>query len=185
MGGKTMSTSFEVYPTTDWLPSFSLILDKAETLIKTKFKDMGIICPINLDLSLQNKRGLTLLELTQPFDIPEDDPFCVTTSGIESGFYIYQCKNEKIYTDFWWDELEREQIKKYEQKIRISLKKSYHWSVVRYAGTDPFYNLAYGLFASALAELTDGLLFSDDNAWEYSRFPCISEEFNDFFSIPS
>ncbi|MEK4356425.1 hypothetical protein NYE48_05090 [Paenibacillus sp. FSL M7-1455] len=46
------------------------------------------------------------------------------------------------------------------------------------------YNLAYGILASALAEITQGIIFSDDNAWEYSKFPCLPNEFNTFYFNP-
>jgi hypothetical protein len=38
-------------------------------------------------------------------------------------------------------------------------------------------NLGYGYLAGALAELTDGFIYSMDGAWDYDRFPCRADEF--------
>jgi hypothetical protein len=45
-------------------------------------------------------------------------------------------------------------------------------------------NIAYGYIAASLAELTDGIIYSDDSAWDYSRFPCKANEFYEFYFRP-
>jgi hypothetical protein len=67
--------------------------------------------------------------------------------------------------------------------IRESLSVGYYWSFRRSAGQPFIINLAYGLVASAIAELTDGYLFSDDGAWNGG--PIKSKDFNAEYFVPS
>ncbi|SFS67661.1 hypothetical protein [Paenibacillus sp. BC26] len=179
-----MSTSFDVYPTTFNVPTYSALLEKANQLVNSRMKSLKNNSEFELNISLQNKNESIPVKLTDKFDIHEEYYIWVSTDRISGGFCIYQYNNDQMYKELWEDELRREQSQKYEKKIIKSIERPYHWSVVRYAGTDPFYNLSYGLFASALAELTEGIIFSDDNAWEYSRFPCLPSEFNTFYFNP-
>ena len=38
-------------------------------------------------------------------------------------------------------------------------------------------NLAYGLVAASVAQLTNGFIFTDDGAWECKKFPTTPEDF--------
>ena len=40
------------------------------------------------------------------------------------------------------------------------------------------------MLAAALAELTDGFVFSDDSAWDYERFPAKANEFYEWYFNP-
>lgn len=51
-------------------------------------------------------------------------------------------------------------------------------------GQPAIINFSYGILAAALAELTDGLVFSDDSAWDYERFPATSHEVYDWYFRP-
>lgn len=42
-------------------------------------------------------------------------------------------------------------------------------------------NLFYGFFAMALAKLTDGMVYSDDGAWEYKKFPILFDKFQKLY----
>lgn len=42
-------------------------------------------------------------------------------------------------------------------------------------------SLFYGYIAIALAKLTDGFIYSDDGAWEYSYFPMHAEDFEKIY----
>jgi hypothetical protein len=64
------------------------------------------------------------------------------------------------------------------------LANGYRWYFRRSMGQPALINLAYGYLAASLAELTDGLIFSDDSAWDYERFPCRAAEFFDFYLEP-
>lgn len=39
------------------------------------------------------------------------------------------------------------------------------------------------MIAAAVADLTDGMLFSDDGGWEYERFPATATEFRSWYFV--
>ncbi len=58
-----------------------------------------------------------------------------------------------------------------EKKIWDNLKTGYSWRVKRTMGQPAVVNLYYGYLAIAIAVLTEGILYSDDGAWDYECFP--------------
>lgn len=67
-------------------------------------------------------------------------------------------------------------------EVKKSLSIGYYWSFRRSAGQPAIINMAYGVIASALAELTEGYLFSDDGAWDGG--PIRSNEFDSQYFDP-
>jgi hypothetical protein len=51
-------------------------------------------------------------------------------------------------------------------------------------GQPAIINLTYGLLAGCLAELTNGLIMSDDSAWDWSLMPATGRDFLDFYFVP-
>lgn len=45
-------------------------------------------------------------------------------------------------------------------------------------------NVVYGIIAASVAKLTDGLLDSGDDAWDYERFPADAAEFMSWWYDP-
>lgn len=43
----------------------------------------------------------------------------------------------------------------------------------------------YGLIAASVAELTEGFIYSGDNAWDYERFPAQANEFFSWYFYPN
>ena len=51
-------------------------------------------------------------------------------------------------------------------------------------GQPSIVSLYYGYLAIGIAILTDGLIYSDDGAWDYSRLPILGEDFKtEYLSI--
>ncbi|OWR32314.1 hypothetical protein CDO73_01520 [Saccharibacillus sp. O23] len=181
-----MSTSFEVYPTSENLPTYAELLKRTNELFEMKLRSLGVDKRFDLDFTLKNKEGTLYFNKNEVLDLTEHCYLWVFTPEVEGGFCIDQLNNDQVQADLLWEaELEREQSKRLEPLIRTSLKKKDHWSVTRYAGTASLYHLAYGIMAGALAELTKGIVFTDDDAWEYSKFPCLLEEFFAFYFDPN
>jgi hypothetical protein len=70
--GEFVSTSFDVYPTIDTLPSFSDLLTRTNNLLETKLKALGLNRTFILQFSLENKEGLQL-DMTKNIDLTEDN----------------------------------------------------------------------------------------------------------------
>lgn len=66
-------------------------------------------------------------------------------------------------------------------QIEKSLELGYSWEVIRTAGQPALASLFYGYIAIALAKLTDGFIYSDDGAWEYSYFPMQAGDFEKIY----
>lgn len=58
------------------------------------------------------------------------------------------------------------------------------WSFRRSIGQPGIIVLSYGLISASVAELTNGILWSDDGAWDYERFPAESKDFFDWYFRP-
>jgi|SRR5262245_39087394 len=68
--------------------------------------------------------------------------------------------------------------------INECLANGHHWSFRRSAGQPAIINVAYGMIAGSLAELTEGFIYSDDSAWDYERFPATAQEFFSWYFRP-
>ena len=60
----------------------------------------------------------------------------------------------------------------------------HHWSFRRSAGQPAIINVAYGMIAGSLAELTEGFIYSGDSAWDHERFPATTQEFFSWYFRP-
>ena len=96
----------------------------------------------------------------------------------EGEIYVFYDKIEKIDEEFWNEEIKiNENARFMEKKIWDSLKTGYSWRVKRTMGQPAVVNLYYGYLAIAIAVLTEGILYSDDGAWDYECFPIEGKSF--------
>ena len=51
-------------------------------------------------------------------------------------------------------------------------------------GQTAIVNVGYGLIAASLAEITEGFIYSDDQAWDYARFPATAIDFFSWYFHP-
>ena len=113
-------------------------------------------------------------------------PLCIATLSLDNLLYFYFGydrfyhidKIEKIDEEFWNEEIKiNENARFMEKKIWDSLKTGYSWRVKRTMGQPAVVNLYYGYLAIAIAVLTEGILYSDDGAWDYECFPIEGKSF--------
>lgn len=64
-----------------------------------------------------------------------------------------------------------------EDVFRLMNSQEHYWSERRSAGTQPVGSTGYGFVAAALAEATQGRLFSDDGAFDWERSGETAEQF--------
>lgn len=69
-------------------------------------------------------------------------------------------------------------------EIRNSMEIGYYWSLRRSAGQPALISLYYGLLAAAVAELTNGFIYSDDGAWDFRDFPMRPETLRTVYFRP-
>ncbi len=69
-------------------------------------------------------------------------------------------------------------------RLRECLDAGQYWWFNRSAGQPCLIEVAYGLIAASLAELTHGLVYSGDGAWDYELFPAEPEDFLRWYFRP-
>lgn len=86
--------------------------------------------------------------------------------------YVFFHELTDLDKDFWNEEIEEnENAQSMKEKIGINLEIGYFWSVKRTMGQPAIVSLYYGYLAIAIAILTDGIIYSNDGAWDYLRLP--------------
>ncbi|MDQ0115155.1 hypothetical protein [Paenibacillus harenae] len=158
-----MSTTFEVYPTTAYIPRI------AELLTLANDKLLSFLRPFDLKISpvIGARIGETFI------DRSSSNSFCTQWKTEYAWFFItpdehgggtdayYRIVEE--HTLEIWNEYE-DAGDRYGEVLK-SLSVGHYWTFRRSAGQPAIINLCYGLLAAALAELTGGFIFSDDGAW--------------------
>lgn len=132
-----------------------------------------------------------VIELDAAF-IWNKDYYCwFTLKGIEGGTDCY-------LTDFYGGEIAAYQLKDdwleahpklnwsehVDQVVETANQTKQQWCFRRSAGQPAEIALLYGFLASALAELTNGVVDSTDGAWDFSLFPATSEAFDCWYMRP-
>lgn len=107
-----------------------------------------------------------------------EEKYTIFNINEEGEIYVFYDKIEKIDEEFWNEEIKiNENARFMEKKIWDSLKTGYSWRVKRTMGQPAVVNLYYGYLAIAIAVLTEGILYSDDGAWNYECFPIEGKSF--------
>ena len=178
-----MSTSFEIFPTNRYIPKIEDILNST----KNMFDDF---------LSSHNSTFLYTLSAVQ-FDnddnIVSENPPCITDTeqyytsiniNNEGFIYIFCNKLSDLDDEIWTDEPIAENAQRLKEKIIKNKEIGYSWQVKRTAGQSAIASLIYGYIAIAIAEETNGFIYSDDGAWEYRTFPILPDDFRKEYLMP-
>jgi hypothetical protein len=174
-----LSTTLDVYPRNSSAPAFRDILDLGVTRLHEQLAARGIDARPGLDLHLRRcvTHELLPLDLASPARWSPSEYAWFSVPGIGGGTDVFY---ETLSSDDleYWAELvdEHPPAKARRDDIRACLANGVYWSFRRSAGQPGIINFAYGILAATLAELTEGLVFSDDGAWDYSNFPATAHE---------
>jgi hypothetical protein len=105
--------------------------------------------------------------------------------GIPGGTDCYFYKNIPIDIEDRKEELKSNiNAQRYKKKIMKNLEIGYRWIFRRNAGQPAIIALSYGMIAASLASLTDGIIFTDDGAWDYSLFSALPDDFLKWYFKP-
>lgn len=188
-----MSTTIEVFPTDAAALTFEKVIQTAERNINGFLKTMGMDPSVTLKININDKDGRYSKEIqpTGPFEWAQNEYAWIVVNNIPGGtdVWIYPIKDAAIDPDNPWWQLDI--LKSYNKKIEnISAKLESaknlgrRYSFRRSAGQSGMIALSYGLIAAAVAELTKGILYSDDGAWDFERFPAESPDFLTWYFRP-
>lgn len=178
-----MSTSFQIFPTTKNKPACNEIIKYSMNLFCRFLQKEKISCDIEItasEVSCENK-----VYNSPKLLVSNEDNYTSFTLNNEGDAYVFYHKIDDIDKDFWDEELkENKKAKSLKEKIDANLGTGYYWSVKRTVGQPVILSLYYGYLAIAIAVLTDGIIYSDDGAWDYSSFPIEGIAFeNEYLNI--
>jgi hypothetical protein len=178
-GGFVMSTSFEVFPTTDSIPSFRQLLDVATAHLGEFLLEYGITQPALLAVTLRRVEPdgpIVPLDTDGPAWWPQDCYAWFHVPGVTGGTDAYACPMDDPGRRSIED-IGAKDLPDFARATTAALWVGRYWLFRRSAGQPAIINIGYGILAGSLAELTDGIVNSDDGAWDYRRLPAQPDVF--------
>lgn len=179
-----MSTTFEVYPGNKEIPSFSEVLYQTEIAVNSYLSSINISKKIMLNVEIQSISE----HIKKPFKLTDkmiwDDSLYAWfyIKGIPGGTDAYFYLHNTIDTDFLKDELTNNpNFQKYRNIIDENIKIGYNWTFRRSTGQPAIIALCYGFLAATLAKFTNGIIYTDDGAWDYEKFPAVPDDFMQWY----
>lgn len=165
-----MSMSFEIFPTKEKKPSCNEIIKYSVKLFNQFLEKEKILRNVNIiasEVTVDNEICTNPAFLT--LEVNRHTVFKLNEEGEVYAFYHELTELDK---DFWNEEVQgNKNAQSMEEKIGTNQKIGYFWSVKRTIGQPAIVSLYYGYLATAIAVLTEGIIYSDDGAWDYSRLP--------------
>lgn len=181
-----MNTTFEVYSKTSFIPSFQDILDFSTIKLKNFLDDFEINYKPQISVRLNSVKSHHAQPLNLQAVAKWDDStyawFHVTP--FVGGADVYFEQLSSLDRDFWSELInQNSQAIKKKELIQACLSNGYDSTFSR--GRQPaIIHLAYGIIAASLAYLTKAFIYSDDEAWDYKRFPATASEFFSWYFRP-
>lgn len=179
-GVRGISTSFHVYTPVPVIPSFECMLQQSNRYLKEVLRKNKIAAIYQIDVSIreQSTHRPVRFERSGPARWTEDQYAWFFVDGVGGGCDAYFDRIGELDVECWEDEIRNRDIsRKMEVQIRECMNTGFYWWFRRSAGQPAIMNLSYGLIAAAFAKLTDGIIFSDDSAWDYEMFPTTADAF--------
>lgn len=134
----------------------------------------------SLSFCLQNKEDDKELsiELDDPFKWDDDEYLWIKIEKVPGGTDGYFWKNDDLDYEYWRDDIiPMDKCKDIRDHLKKCLLPGYHWSFRRSAGQPGCINILYGIVSGCLATLTNGIVYSDDGAWDYQRMLISGKDF--------
>jgi hypothetical protein len=169
------------------VPSFKELLELGTKRIQQQLAVRGVSAAPVLDVCLRRNKTneLLTLDLSAPATWEESEYAWFHVPGVPGGTDVSYDAITDFDLEYWSSNIDEHPPATVRQKeIRACLANGVYWTFRRSAGQPAIINFAYGMLAASLAELTDGLVFSDDSAWDYQRFPATSHEMYECYFRP-
>lgn len=183
-----MSTTFSVFPGNDYIPIYYDILKQTQSELNkfvNRYVEQCTELSIVLKLKCKSDDRDIMFNMSDPFKWSDDHYLWIQVKGLEGGSDGYFWENDEIDEEYWHEEIipaegNKQLQKKYNQCISIG----YHWHFRRSLGQPGLINVLYGTISGVLARITEGIIFSDDSAWDYERMPIAGIQFLESYLHP-
>lgn len=187
-----MSTVFDVFPSSDHIPSFRGLLDLASGHLNGFLRDYGVERPVRLSVGLRSNDEASRvlpIDLDGPCWWPSNQYAWFFVPGVAGGTDAYADEMraddpDDLGRSILTDEITGPKAVELADVIQRSLAVGRYWGFRRSAGQPAVVNVAYGLIAASLAELTDGIVHSIDCAWDYCLLPARPADFLSWYFRP-
>lgn len=176
--------TFDVYPGSLFVPTFGQVLELGTAKLHSYLKRHGGATPaVSLEfLTLETDKRLPV-EMSAPFIWSEDQYLWFTVEGFLGGTDGYCCSYEADNVLFNLPEALHLSTKR-EALLATAQACGRWWYFRRSTGQPAIIVALFGFLASALAELTDGVLYSDDGAWEMPYAAALPDDFDKEYLCP-
>lgn len=165
-----MSMSFEIFPTKKGKPNCDEIIKYSVELF-SEFLNKEKISR-GIDITTREVTADNAVHMNPISLVLKENSHIVFNLNQEGEVYVFYHELTDLDKDFWKEEIqENGNAQSMKEKIDTNLEIGYFWSVKRTMGQPAIVSLYYGYLAIAIAILTDGIIYSDDGAWDYSRLP--------------
>ena len=169
-----MSTAFQIYPHSNTLPTFKQVADNAAAEFKIYLEEIDVqtspVLVFNIkciDTHLPRR-----FDYDEPFQWGEHEYLWIQIEGIAGGTDVEFSHIHEIWRGLLRDEfaslIDDASFGSYASEC---LATGYRWSFRRSAGQPGSIVILYGLVAGCVANLTKGVVFSGDGAWDYKQMP--------------
>ncbi|MEF2277841.1 hypothetical protein V3W47_05975 [Deinococcus sp. YIM 134068] len=186
-----MATTFDVYPGDDYIPSFLELKTLTELKLQRYLRQHGIKAKLEISvrLNLIDNSSTQRVNLNSPAWWEENQYAWFTLEGIAGGTGAYLLSldeefRQSLSSDWTSDHPGLQPTPELAQVYTTARSLGRSWYFRRSAGQPAEINIAYGFLASALAELTNGVVYSDDSAWDFARFPALPHDFDTWYMNP-
>ena len=171
-----MSMSFDIFPTNTYIPKYEELKNLSQEMLKDYFAKENI--DIDIFLEFNTKDIVSGKNINCDSLITNEKEYSsFSINGIGESLIFYR-KITDIDKEFWKEEIElNHKANELKEKIERNIKLGYMWNVKRTMNQPAIINIYYGFLAFAIAILTNGILYSDDGAWDYHSFPIGAEQF--------
>lgn len=173
-----MSMSFDIFPTNRYIPTCEELKKLSYGMISNYLLKEGIDIDISLDYRKCDFEANN--DLNSDYLVTSEkqyQSFIVNSIGEALVFYR---KVSDIDREFWKEEIIlNDKAHQLKNQIDKTLKIGYMWNIKRTMNQPAIISIYYGFLAIVIATLTDGILYSDDGAWDYRNFPVDGKQFRE------
>lgn len=175
-----MSKTFEIFPTADVEINWEYAIQDTIELFNNRFQKNTLtfssvkIEKNNCKNNTINPLNLNITKSECEIDFIHTDPFGV----LEVSFHL----NTDNDYEFWKEEYKYNNCaNSLIDKINKTLEMGYSWRITRNAAQSSLCSVLHGYLVIVLCKLSQGLIYSDDGAWEYRLMPIQYADFLDVY----
>lgn len=172
-----MSRTFEVLPTKDSKIKCVEVINSSIELLNNFLNNSGVSQKFKVTVKEIAKEKIDYRPQYLTF---EEGKYMVFDVNNEGEVYIFYNRTTELDITFWEEEMQSNvNAKRVRDKIETNLDLGFSWTIKRTMGQPAIVNLYYGYLAIAIAKLTEGVIYTDDGAWDFSIFPAECDYFEE------